>query len=233
MGNKLIVLNHKMNLTAKEVKDYLLNISANKNVVMCPTAIYIPYFLAKDFQVGIQNISANDKGAYTGQIGVSQVRSLGVNYVIIGHSEIREYLGDTDELINQKVIKTLENHVNVILCIGEKTRKRGFEKVVKEQIKKALTNVGELEHVFIAYEPIWAIGTGITPTNEQIKDTTVMIKKYVKDTFKYENIKVLYGGSVSDVNIEELNKIDVIDGYLVGGASLDLNKVKKIIEVVS
>jgi triosephosphate isomerase (TIM) len=232
MENKMIFLNHKMNLNAKEIKDYLNSFPYHNNVVICPSTIYIPYFLRKDSKIGIQNIAADNSGSFTGEVSAMQAKSLGVSYAIIGHSERRANYLETDDIVNQKVLKALENHINVVLCIGEEKRKAGFEKIIKNQIKKALINVSNFEHIYIAYEPVWAIGTGLTPTNEQIKKTVSLIKETVKKEFEFVNIKVLYGGSVNDNNIEALNQIDNLDGYLIGGASLDIEKVKKIIKVV-
>lgn len=234
---KIVVANLKMNLTFNEIEKYMERINDlidHKNVVICPTSIYVPYFLNNKYQVGVQNISANEMGAYTGEISAKQVNSLGINYAIVGHSERRTYYNETNEIVNSKVILGIKNNLNIILCVGETKEERELEKTeekIKEQILTALSNVEELDKVVIAYEPIWAIGTNITPTNLEIDSVASYIKKIVKDLYNVD-IPVLYGGSVSDKNIDEINKIDSLSGFLVGGASLIPEKLNVIKEVV-
>lgn len=239
MENKIIIGNMKMYMNINEVKQYLLEIN-NKipdNVIICPTSIYIPYFLEKKYKVAIQNVYFEDNGAYTGEISIEQVKNIGINYVIIGHSERREYFQETDYDINKKVIKCLENNLNTIICIGEKIdekNKNATNYILREQLEIALNNVISKyqDNIIIAYEPRWAIGTGLIPNNTEIDNTITYIKDFIFNKYKM-NIKVVYGGSVNDNNIESLNKIENIDGFMIGGACTNSKKFLKIIEIVN
>lgn len=232
MENKLLVLNHKMNLNLLEFTTYLKGFTfENKNLVVCPSNIYVPYFLKHQYQVGLQNIFHEDKGAFTGEVSPLQARSLGISYVIVGHSERRLIFKEDNDLINKKILKSISNNLNAILCIGENKHRKNTKKILKKQIKECLKDVFNFEKVIIAYEPVWSIGTGLIPTNDEIENTVAFIKKYVYKLYNID-IKVLYGGSVNDENIELLNQIRNIDGYLVGGASLSIEKVRRMVEVV-
>lgn len=238
MENKLIVANHKMNMDAKEANEYLKELGNinNKNLIICPTSIYIPYFLKKKFEVGIQNTFIHEKGSYTGEISPKQAKSLGVNYTIIGHSERRIYFNETDTLINKKVLESLNNNLKVILCIGETLEEKNMlktDKILKRQIINALRDVENIDNVIIAYEPVWSIGTGIIPESKEISATISYIKTIIDKLYPSNNVKILYGGSVTEKNIKSLNKIKEVNGFLVGGASLNTKSLLKIIEVVA
>ena len=236
---KLVVGNLKMNLNFAEIADYLKIVNSKINsphVVICPTSIYIPYFLNNNYRVGLQNIGWVDSGAYTGEISPKQASSMGISYAIIGHSERRHYFNESDELINQKIIAALKNELRVIVCVGETLEERESlktESIIKTQVINALKNLKsqQLDEIIVAYEPIWAIGTNRTPSNQEIEKTLDYIKSTVNSYFNYSDIKVLYGGSVNEKNIEELNQIKNVDGYLVGGASTKPDSFFKIIEV--
>lgn len=238
MENKLIIANHKMNMDAKEVNNYLKELGKidNRNVVICPASIYIPYFLKKKFKVGIQNTFIHDKGSYTGEISPKQAKSLGVSYTILGHSERRIYLDETDTFINKKVLEALNNKLKVILCIGETLEEKNMlktDRILKRQVINALRDVEQIDNVIIAYEPVWAIGTGVVPTSSEISSTISYIKTIIDNLYPDNNVKIIYGGSVTEKNIKSLNKIKEVDGFLVGGASLDTKAFLKIIEVVA
>lgn len=237
MENKLIIANHKMNMDAKEINNYLKELGKidNKNVIICPTSIYIPYFLKKKFKVGIQNTFIHDKGSYTGEISPKQAKSLGVSYTILGHSERRIYSDETDTFINKKVLEALNNKLKVILCIGETLEEKNMlktDRILKRQVINALRDVEQIDNVIIAYEPVWAIGTGVVPTSSEISSTISYIKTIIDNLYPDNNVKIIYGGSVTEKNIKSLNKIKEVDGFLVGGASLDVKAFLKIIEVV-
>lgn len=224
---KILAANFKMNLTLNEINEYIDKIKDidNKNIVFIPSNIYIPYFLNKKFSVGVQDAYYLDNGAFTGEVSAKQISSLGVNYAIIGHSERRMYFNETNDILNKKIISCESNGLKVIYCIGETKEERESNKtkeVLSKQLDEGLKGASE---VIIAYEPRWAIGTNVTPTNEEIEDIISFIKS------KY-NYKVLYGGSTNDKNIASLNSISNVDGFLVGGASLDYDKFKKMIEIV-
>lgn len=238
-NKKLVVGNMKMNLTASEINEYIKEIDKkkyNKQVVFCPSSIYLPYFIGKSYGCGIQNIASHEMGAYTGEVSAKQVSSMKIDYAIIGHSERRAYYNETDEVVRQKIELACLEKVKVILCIGETLEERDSLKtyeVLKRQLTTALKGLDKSssKNIIIAYEPVWAIGTGKVPTNQDIEDTITFIKNIVNDICSHK-VMVLYGGSVNDGNVTTLNKIPNVDGYLVGGASNSAEKFNKIIEVV-
>lgn len=224
---KILAANFKMNLTLNEINEYIDKIKDidNKNIVLIPSNIYIPYFLNKKFSVGVQDAYYLDNGAFTGEVSAKQISSLGVNYAIIGHSERRMYFNETNDILNKKILSCESNGLKVIYCIGETKEERESNKTKEVLLKQLGEGLKGASEVIIAYEPRWAIGTNVTPTNEEIEDIISFIKS------KY-NYKVLYGGSTNDKNIASLNTISNVDGFLVGGASLDYDKFKKMIEIV-
>lgn len=236
MENKIIIGNMKMYMNINDIKNYLKKIEGNitNNVILCPSSIYIPYFLDKNYNIGIQNIYYEDNGSYTGEISVNQAKNIGVKFVIVGHSERRKIFHETDYDINKKLINSLQNNLNVILCIGEEIDDRNNLNILKKQIDSSLNGVDSKyqNNIIIAYEPIWAIGTGIIPSNNEISDVVNFIKYYIYDKYKM-NIKVVYGGSVTDNNIELLNQIDNVDGFMVGGSCTNSDKFLRIIDVVN
>jgi triosephosphate isomerase len=233
-NRKLVVGNMKLHLSKEEVIKYVEDMKDYKDCVICPTYIYLPYFIEKGFTVGSQDISQFDLGAFTGEVAASQIKSIGAEYTIIGHSERREYFKEDNELINDKVKTAIDNGLKVILCVGETEDERD-NGLTNEKIKKQLlNNLKGIEHryyenIIIAYEPIWAIGTGNVPSNNDIQKVVSFIKEVVHDNFEYMPL-VLYGGSTNDKNIEELSSIHIVDGFLVGGACLKPEQFKKIIE---
>ena len=236
MENKIIVGNIKMNMKFGEIANYI-NVFKNiksKNVVICPSYIYIPYFLNYDFSVGSQNVCSDINGNYTGEISASQLASIGVNYVIVGHSERKINLGETNSDINKKIKSSLKSKLKVILCIGENLEENKLlkkESVLKRQIRDALFDISDLSNVIIAYEPIWSIGTHKIPDEQELFSTISYIKEFVYNTFK-TNIKVIYGGSINESNIVKLNSISNIDGFLIGSASVDPVEFTNIINKV-
>ena len=221
----LVIGNLKMYMTYEQVKTLIANF--DEEIVLCPSAIFIPYFLNHRYEVGIQDISMYDLGSHTGEISACQTRQLGVTYAIVGHSERRKYNQETNEEINKKIIKGLENNLKVILCVGE-NQGEDKENVIENQLLNALKDVNNLENLIIAYEPVWCIGTGITPTNEQIEATINFIQTIIKKKFN-SNVKVLYGGSVDKDNINTLKKINNLSGFLIGKASTDYRQLKEIV----
>lgn len=225
---KIVAANLKMNLNYEEIKNYVQKIENydNKNIIFIPTSIYAPYFLNRGYSVGVQNCYCMDKGAYTGEVSPSQIKSMGIDYVLIGHSERRIYFKEDNDLLNKKIREALKNNLKVIYCIGETEEERNLGKtkeVLKEELMSGLKDIDD--EVIIAYEPVWAIGTNVTPTSLEIEDAI----SYIKSLYNYPT---LYGGSTNDKNIEELNSIKNVDGFLIGGASLDVEKLEKIIKIV-
>lgn len=233
MENKIVVGNLKTYQTYNDLQNYLplLEKLNSDRIILCPTNIFVPYFINKKFKVGLQDISYKEGNANTGEVLATQLKDMNISYVIVGHSERR--VSESNEIVNLKLKKALENDLKVILCIGESLeQKPNAVKILEKQLKESLQDVQKFDNIIIAYEPIWAIGTNVTPTNDEIKNITSEIKRTVKDIFNIDNIPVLYGGSVKDSNIELLNEINNLSGYLVGGSSAKPNEILKIIEVV-
>lgn len=223
----IVALNNKSNLTKYEFEKYLgeLNdIETNHLMILCPSMINVPLYYDSKVKLGAQNVSCYLKGAHTGEVFAEQLTSFGVEYCIVGHSERRQDQKESDEEIHEKIKRLFEAGITPILCCGEtkEEREEGVEKeVISRELDIALNGVSEEDkaRVIIAYEPIWSIGTGLIPTNEQVID----IIDYIKS--KYNN-KVLYGGSANEKNIDELKKCTCIDGYLLGGLSLKPENLK-------
>ena len=220
----IVVGNLKTYMTYKDIIEYKDNIP--DNVIICPTSLYIPYFLNHKYEIGIQDISCYDLGSHTGDICALQAKELGIKYALIGHSERRNK--ETDEEINKKILKALENNLKVILCVGE-NKGEDLKNKLQYQLLNDLKGVTNLDNIIIAYEPIWCIGTGVTPTNLQIEDTINFIQTIIQTNFK-GNVKILYGGSVDKNNINTLKQIDNVAGFLIGKASTDCNHLKEIVD---
>jgi triosephosphate isomerase len=212
----------------------------DRDIVVCPpyTALYAVGEIIGDtnIKLGSQNIFYEEKGAYTGEISPEMLKDLGVEYAIIGHSERRQYFNETDIVVNLKVKTALKNGINPIVCVGESLAQRegGLEnKIVKKQLISGLEGIKaeESNNIVIAYEPIWAIGTGRTATNQQANDMIKYIRNVLSEIFGVEHaqkIRIQYGGSVKPENIKELMEESDIDGALVGGASLKAQDFYKI-----
>lgn len=225
-NKKLVVGNLKMYMNKEETVKYLKLVSDihNPNVVICPTSIYLPYFVGHDYSVGIQNLANTESGAYTGEISATQAYEIGVRYAIIGHSERRRYFHEEDSIISEKIKRAIEVGIRPIFCIGETLddyNAKQTRQVLERQIIDVCRNLTKEQttNVIIAYEPVWAIGTGKTPTPEEIDEISSEIKKIVVDNFQISMIPVLYGGSINEANIAGLESITNIDGYLIGKAA--------------
>lgn len=246
MRKKIVAGNWKMNKTPKEAIDLVNELKDKVNtsdvdVVFCvPFVDLIPVIDAlkgTDIAVGAQNMYYEESGAYTGEISPNMLTEIGVKYVIIGHSERRAYFAETDETVNKKVLKAIEHNLIPIICVGEtlEQREQGITiDLVRLQTKIALKDVpsDKAKDIVIAYEPIWAIGTGKTATSEQAQEVCKAIRQVVGeiyDTSVSESLRVQYGGSVNGSNAKELFNMGDIDGGLVGGASLkaDFEKIVK------
>lgn len=212
-----------------ELKPLLAN--AEAEVVFCPPAVSLAAALeatkGSNIGIGAQNMYFEESGAFTGEIAPNMLTEMGVKYVILGHSERRQYFAETDETVNKKVLKALEHNLIPIVCVGEslEQREQGItEDLVRLQTKIALRSVPaeRAKEVVIAYEPIWAIGTGRTATNEQAEEVCAAIRKVLKELYGgvAEEIRIQYGGSVKPSNAKEIFGMPNIDGGLVGGASL-------------
>lgn len=231
---KYLVCNFKNKLLKNEIIEYnnsLQEIDGNHKLIIMPPFPFISLFTKNRYNLGAQDISSFIDKTITGEVTGEQIKSLGCNYVLVGHSERRIYKNEINIDFINKINNALENDLNVIYCIGEtlQDKENGDTFIVLEkQVSEVLNNV-EIKNIIIAYEPIWAIGTGKTPSKEDIIETIDFIKDMIYE--KYETkLEVLYGGSVSEKNIAELLKINALDGFLVGGASLDINSVKKMLQ---
>ena len=246
MRKPIIAGNWKMNLLPNEGVELVKGLAplvkdAKCEVVVCPT--YTSLHAVKEaiegtnIKLGAQNVHFEDKGAYTGEVSADMLIALGVEYIIIGHSERREYFNETDETVNKKVIKTLSKKLTPILCCGETLEQRESGVTndwVAGQIKNGLADVSkdDAKKVVIAYEPIWAIGTGKTATKEEANDTIAVIRQTVENMFGKEVadvIRIQYGGSMNPKNVSELMGMEHIDGGLIGGASLKAEDFSKVI----
>jgi triosephosphate isomerase len=239
MRTTIIAGNWKMNKTLEEsvalVEDLKVRL-ASKNpsveVVLCPpfTSLAIVCRVLNDspIRVGAQNMSQHDDGAYTGEISCRMLKSTGSEYVILGHSERRQYFHETNDLINQKAKKALAGGLKPIICVGEtlEEREKGImEEVVGVQVRGVLSGIpaSDMERITLAYEPVWAIGTGKNATPKQAQDVHLYIRKIVGQLFSWQvadSLSIQYGGSVKPDNAAELLAQNDIDGALVGGACL-------------
>uniref|UniRef100_UPI00359030F8 Triosephosphate isomerase n=1 Tax=synthetic construct TaxID=32630 RepID=UPI00359030F8 len=228
--------NWKMNGTQESIKSLVETLNANNldnkvEVVIAPPAVYLPQVrqqLRKDIQVAAQNCYTKGSGAFTGEISPEMLKDLGIPWVILGHSERRNIFGESDELVAEKVKHALEAGLKVIFCIGETLEEREAGKtteVVARQLKAIAKKISESDwsKVVIAYEPVWAIGTGKVATPEQAQEVHAAIRKWLASNVSAEvaeSTRIIYGGSVNGSNCAELAKQPDIDGFLVGGASL-------------
>ena len=230
---KIIACNLKMNLTPNEIPDYIEKMKKFKEeVLMFPSSIYIKDFVNSGFINVSQDISFAPRGAFTGDISILQLKELGIKYSIVGHSERRNYYLD-DRFVNKKIELCIENDITPILCVGETEEENISNNTLKVCIKE-IDNAfidNEVKNIIISYEPIWSIGTGLVPKNDFIEDIVSNIKKYVYNKYGIE-VLVLYGGSVSEENIEKLEKIPSLDGYLIGGCALNPESMEKLIDCV-
>ena len=241
---KYFVANWKMFGDIKSVNSInkVIKLSKSRNfkkakIIYCPPYTLLNNFVQKlkktKIDVGAQNCHQSDiNGPFTGSINSKMVKNLGCSYIIIGHSENR-INGDDNTLINKKIKVSLNHKLKILFCIGEtlkEKRAKKTKKILTNQIIYGLKNIKNIKKIIFAYEPVWAIGTGIIPKEYELINNIVFIKKLLKKRFKSKNPKVLYGGSVNPKNIYELRQINQIDGFLIGGASQNSNKFIDIIK---
>ncbi len=249
MRPKIIAGNWKMYKTVSEAKELIDGIKSklsyplgNTKVIICPpyTSLMLGQSLiaGSSIALGAQNMYFEDEGAFTGEISPKMLKSVGCTYVILGHSERRQYFGETNEFINKKARKALASGLVPIICVGETLEQREkniTDQIVTTQVKGVLKDMStaEVESVIIAYEPVWAIGTGKTATPQQAEEVHLLIRKVVGQIFSWataEKIVIQYGGSVKPENSRELLSQKNIDGALVGGACLKVDSFLAIIE---
>lgn len=253
MSKYLVVANWKMNpSTSQEVEVLLRNVRKeikglkDIEVVFCPPFVWLPR-LAVDFfgvrrksqlKLGAQNCHWEKAGAFTGEVSALMLKELGCQYVILGHSERRQYFNETDQLINKKIKLALKTRLRPILCIGEQEIEREeIQSVLESQLTNCLAGVaqGQIERIVIAYEPVWAIGTGNACGVNDAMQATILIRKILARLYNRplsKRMKVLYGGSVTSKNAADYVKKVGMDGLLVGGASLDAGEFIKIVKTL-
>ena len=246
---KIVAGNWKMNMTIDESNSLINELKQvsenNVEIKIAPsfTNLYYAISLLKNsgIEVIAQNVHSEKRGAYTGEISAEMLKSIGVKTVIIGHSERRKYFNETDTILSKKVKAAIENSLNVIFCIGEELSEREsgnhFE-IIKNQITIALIDLNndEIKNIVIAYEPVWAIGTGMTANINQIQEMHEFIRKLINEKFGDEisdNIQIIYGGSVKPNNAKDIFSLNDVDGGLIGGASLNFSDFHSIIDAAN
>lgn len=247
---KLIAGNWKMNLTHKEAEDlsrHLVGSIKNEYLAKVETVLCPPYTALESvgrvvsrsgLKLGAQNLYFENDGAFTGEISARMLKELGCEYVIIGHSERRKFLHETNKVINSKIKKAIEFDIKPILCVGETFQEREdeiFEGVVDEQLSDALEGISmtDMRKLVIAYEPVWAIGTGLCATTDQASSMHIFIANVVTrlyDSETADKLIILYGGSVNSKNAAEILSAERVDGALVGGASLKADEFTQIVQ---
>lgn len=246
MRKKIIAGNWKMNMLPNEAIKFIEELApmvkeTQNEVILCVPYTDLFYALltvqGTNIKVGAQNMHFEESGAYTGEISGKMLKSIGVQYVIIGHSERRKYFAETDEIVNKKIKVAFENELIPILCVGETLEQREAgkaEKVITKQTELAIEGLTEkqIKQLIIAYEPIWAIGTGKTATKEDANEAIKAIRNKIAKIYGQtvaDGVIIQYGGSVKSSNAKELFEMSEIDGGLVGGASLNPEEFAKIV----
>lgn len=249
MRKKVIAGNWKMNMLPNEAMNFINGLEPMVKNTNCEVILCVPYtdlFYSlltaqnTNIKIGAQNMHWEEKGAYTGEIAPQMLKCINVEYVIIGHSERRAYFLETDETVNKKIKAAFANELKPILCVGETLKQKELglaEEVVTQQTELALDGLSkeQVENVIIAYEPIWAIGTGKVATKEDANERVMQIRNKIASIYGEEvaqNVTILYGGSVNSQNAKELFTTSDIDGALVGGASLKLDEFYNIIKSI-
>ena len=247
MRRKVIAGNWKMNMLPNETIQFIEDLAplvknTEHEVILCVpyTDLFYALLTAQNtnIKIGAQNMHFAESGAYTGEISGKMLKSINVEYVIIGHSERRQYFNETDETVNKKVKAAFENGLKPIVCVGETLEQREagkVEEIITNQTKLALDGLTneQVENTIIAYEPIWAIGTGKTATKEDANNAIKAIRKKIAEIYGQnvaDGVIIQYGGSVKSSNAKELFSMSDIDGALVGGASLKADEFSKIVE---
>ena len=245
MRKPIIAGNWKMNKTPSEAKALVTELIPLVKDANCDVVVGVPavnfaavaeVIKGTNIKLGAQNMHGKESGAYTGELSAAMLKECGVEYVILGHSERRQYFGETDATVNLRTLAAVKAGLTPIICVGEKKedREAGYTNaLVSYQTLIALTGLTaeQVKNVVIAYEPVWAIGTGMTATAADANRTIAAIRGAVKELFGYaaENVRILYGGSMNDKNANELMSQPEIDGGLIGGASLVAEKFEKVV----
>ncbi|OPJ56434.1 triose-phosphate isomerase [Alkalithermobacter paradoxus] len=238
MRKPIIAGNWKMHKTIKEAVEFVNEVKDKINNTDVEAVICAPFTMLTELKkategtnikLAAQNMHFEENGAFTGEVSPLMLKEIGIDYVVIGHSERRQYFNETDETVNKKTLKAIEHNIMPIVCVGETLEERETDKtkdVVKVQVEEAFKSVSseDAKKVVIAYEPVWAIGTGKTASSKDANDVIGYIREVIKNIYSEdvsEEVRIQYGGSVKPSNVEEIMNEDDIDGALVGGASLN------------
>ena len=233
---KLVVLNHKMNINYGNLDKYISDLkkvdSDNIELVVCPANIYLLEFIKNGFSVGAQDVSMYDNGSYTGEVSASQLKSMGIKYCIVGHYERRTYFNESNSDANRKIKQLLNNDIKVVVCLGESLDDKNSGTGDSVIIKQLVESLGDIDkkysnNIIISYEPGWAIGSSVIPSTNYIEKKIGLINTSLSN-IGLENVRILYGGSVDDTNIEVLSQVEALDGFLIGSVGLDIDKLSNL-----
>ena len=251
MRKTVIAGNWKMNMTPAETKAFITELAPmvegmdKCDIVLCVPAIDIPAAVeaakGTNIKIGAENVHFKESGAYTGEISAKMLTEAGVEYVVVGHSERRQYFGETDQTVNLRTLAAVNAGLTAIVCVGETLEQRqlGYtETLLKYQTKMALTGISkdQLKNIVVAYEPVWAIGTGVTATADQADEGNGYVRAAIAEVYGTdvaETVTVQYGGSMNDGNAAELLSKVNVDGGLIGGASLKTDKFTAIVKAAN
>ena len=231
--SSIFIANWKLNGDIQFIKEYYQKLipSNNNCVVVCPPNIFLHQLKTNNSNLfsGAQDVSIYNEGAYTGEISAAMLNDNNIKFCIVGHSERRQYFNESNKAVNLKSINLIKNKIIPVVCIGEtleEKEKKITKDVLLNQINESIPAISNNQNTIIAYEPIWAIGTGLTPTLDDINEVHSYIRNIDK---KFNKFKILYGGSVKSSNSADINQIKNVDGCLIGGASLKVNEFNTII----
>ena len=231
--SSIFIANWKLNGNSSFLKDYYekLKVNSNSCTIICSPSIYLKSLKRNNVNLfcGAQDVSSYKEGAYTGELSASMLKDNNIDFCIVGHSERRQYFSEMNENINIKSSNLIEENIIPVICIGETLEQKEnklTEEILSKQINDSIPNSANHLNSLIAYEPVWAIGTGLTPTLDEINQVHKLIKNFNSN---FRNFKVLYGGSVKSSNSKEINELSHVDGCLIGGASLKVDEFNEII----
>ncbi len=231
--SSIFIANWKLHGNIEFINEYYQKLSINSNncVVVCSPSIFLNHLKtnSKNLFSGSQDVSIYNEGAYTGELSAAMLADNNINFSLVGHSERRQYFFENNEKVKLKSINLIENKIIPVICVGEtleQKEKKMTKEILTEQINQSVPEISNFENTIIAYEPIWAIGTGLTPSINEIEEVHQYIKNINK---KLNNFKVIYGGSVKASNSADINNLKNVDGCLIGGASLKVDEFNTII----
>lgn len=231
---KIIVFNHKMSLLYDDLYSYIErtnNIDTDNNIIICPSNIYLEAFINNsDWSIGTQNIHYSTDELHTGEVSTDQLKSLGIEYAMVGHYERVSEFKESSSVVNQKLIAALDSNIFPILCFGENIDE-DYKEVLPKLLDSYLKDIQNIEFIIFAYEPIYAIGTGALPNINKIKEVSAYINEYLENKYG-KKPTLLYGGSVDSSNISNIINIDTLNGVVVGNNSSDIKEVERIIKCI-